>query len=77
MAKPLAGKLSSKNQVVIPSELRLHLGLKSGDKLLFVPKDDFMIVMKAPKNHSKALRGILEGDPISLNEKVLKDRKNW
>jgi len=43
-------KLSSKNQIVIPLEARKALGLKSGDKLLIVPRGETLIVMRKPKN---------------------------
>lgn len=38
-------KLSSKNQIVIPKEVRQAMGVKGGDELLIVVKDDLMLVM--------------------------------
>jgi AbrB family looped-hinge helix DNA binding protein len=50
--------LSGKNQIVIPKEARDALGLKAGDKLLVVVRADRVIVLRKPKSHQKALRGL-------------------
>jgi AbrB family looped-hinge helix DNA binding protein len=42
-------KLSSKNQIVIPKEARQAMGVKGGDYLLVVVKDDLTLVMPKPK----------------------------
>ena len=67
--------LSSKNQIVIPREARQALGLKPGDKLLVVPRGDIVIVLKKPKAHQKAIRGLARrtyprGYPA-------KERRSW
>lgn len=51
-------KLSSKNQVVIPKETRLAMGVKGGDELLIVVKDDLTLVMPKPKRYARTLRGL-------------------
>lgn len=38
-------KLNSKNQIVIPKEAGQAMGVKGGDKLFIVVKDDLMLVM--------------------------------
>ena len=42
-------KLSSKNQIVIPKEARQAMGVKGGDELLVVVKDDLTLIMPKPK----------------------------
>jgi AbrB family looped-hinge helix DNA binding protein len=54
-------RLSSKNQIVIPKEARQAMGVKGGDELLVVVKDDLTIVMQKPKRYSSVLRGLAKG----------------
>lgn len=42
------GRLSSKNQVVIPAEVREILKLKPGDIVAFVQERDRIIIVKRP-----------------------------
>jgi AbrB family looped-hinge helix DNA binding protein len=41
-------KLSAKNQIVIPREIRHALGVKAGDRLLVVPRRDTVILLSKP-----------------------------
>ena len=41
-------KLSSKNQVVIPAEVRQLLNLKPGDQIVFIEERGKIILMKGP-----------------------------
>ncbi len=54
-------KLSSKNQIVIPKEARQAMGVKGGDELLVVVKDDLTLVMPKPKWYARKLRGLAKG----------------
>ena len=54
-------KLSSKNQIVIPKEARQAMGVKGGDELLVVVKDDLMLIMRNPKRYAKALQELAKG----------------
>lgn len=51
-------KLSRRNQIVIPNEARQAMGVKGGDELLVVVKDDLTLVMPKPKRYAKALQGL-------------------
>ena len=51
-------KLSSKNQIVIPKEARQAMGVKGGDELLVVVKDDLTLVMPKPKRYARTLEGL-------------------
>jgi len=66
-------KLSSKNQVVIPREAREALGVKPGDKLLFVVRGNHVIVLPKPKSFAKAIRG-LGSYPADY---LKKERDSW
>jgi AbrB family looped-hinge helix DNA binding protein len=50
-------RLSSKNQIVIPKEARQAMGVKGGDELLVVVKNDLTLVMPKPKRYARTLRG--------------------
>lgn len=64
--------LSSKNQVVIPKEVREGLGLKGGDQIIIgKAKNGTYTVKKAPSFYD--LIGILEpgnGDPVERIRKL-------
>lgn len=68
-------KLSSKNQIVIPREARDALGVKAGNKLLFVVRGDTVILLRKPKKYSKAIRGIAR--ELYPPEYLEKERESW
>lgn len=43
-------KITSKGQITIPSAIRKKLGVKDGDKVLFVQEGDKIIMMNASLN---------------------------
>jgi AbrB family looped-hinge helix DNA binding protein len=67
--------LSSKNQIVIPREARKALGIKPGDKLLFVVHGDRVVIMQKPKSFAKALYGLGRG--IYPKDYLQKERDSW
>jgi AbrB family looped-hinge helix DNA binding protein len=67
--------LSSKNQIVIPSEARKALKLKPGDKLLVTVAYDKIIILQKPESWSAAIRGLARGTyPPDYLEK---ERNDW
>jgi len=76
---PIATKVSTKGQVVIPKELREALGIRPGDELLMVRSGDRIIVMKKPESFAEALRGlgkeVWEGvEPVGYVREMRRDR---
>lgn len=67
--------LSTKNQIVIPREAREALRLKAGDKLLVVVRGEDVIVLRKPKAHHAAIRG-LAGRPYPSGY-LKEERRNW
>jgi AbrB family looped-hinge helix DNA binding protein len=68
--------LSSKNQVVIPSSVRLKLGLKSGNKLIVESVTDTQVVLKKEPSY-KDLIGTIptqKNDPVVRIQTI---RDNW
>ena len=56
--KELIVTVSSKGQVVIPKEVREHLGIARGDKITFVLESEGKVALKATKYPTVAsLRG--------------------
>jgi AbrB family looped-hinge helix DNA binding protein len=66
-------KLSSKNQIVIPKEARLAMGVKGGDELLVLVKGDLTIVM--PKRYAKTLQGLAKG--VYPSGYLKRERRSW
>ena len=68
-------KLSTKNQIVIPREIREALGVKAGDKLLAVPRGNIVILLRRPKKYSKAINGIGKG--LNGPDYLTQERESW
>ena len=68
-------KLSSKNQIVVPREARRALGLKPGDRLLVVIREETVILLRKPKNYAQALRGIAQG--VYPSGYLEEERRGW
>jgi AbrB family looped-hinge helix DNA binding protein len=68
-------KMSSKNQVVIPSEARLKLGLKAGDRLKVLIKGDSICLVKEPDNYVEKLYG--SGKDIYNGNYLVAERDSW
>ena len=68
-------KLSSKNQIVIPREVRQQLGLKPGDKIILALRGDTAIMIRKPKKYSDALAGIMEG--VYPPDYLERERQSW
>ncbi len=68
-------KLSSKNQIVIARDIRNALGVKTGDRLLVVPRGNTVILLRKPKKYSKAIAG--SGKDLYSSNYLAKERKSW
>ena len=69
-------KLSSKNQVVIPKEARLKLGIGGGDSLLVESITAERIVLKRAPTFQDLL-GSVPGQPIDAVVRIRKLRDEW
>ena len=61
--------VSSRGQTVIPKPVREHLGLKPGDEVEFIVRDDGEVVVKPATEDIRKLKGILYRagrKPVSL-----------
>ncbi len=62
--------ITSKGQTTIPSEIRLHLKLKPGDRVEFVVERDGRVVLIPATVNASELKGLLAPAPrrVSLEE---------
>ena len=67
--------ISSKNQIVVPKEVRTALGVKAGDKLLVEVRGKTMVLMPKPKDPLKALYGIAKG--LYPDGYLKNERESW
>ena len=65
-----AATLTSKGQITIPKAIRDLLGVKSGDRIVFVSRPDGEIVVAAETVDVRHLRGMLkhDGPAVSIEE---------
>jgi AbrB family looped-hinge helix DNA binding protein len=45
--KPFQATISSKGQVTIPADIRLHLGVSAGDRIWFIVTDEGTVEVRA------------------------------
>lgn len=64
----------ARGQTVIPKLIRDALAIESGTKLHWEVREGMIHVMPIPKNPVQALRGILKGHGLTV-EQVLEERK--
>lgn len=69
-------KISSKNQVVIPSSVRVKLGVNSGDKLVIERVTDKEVVLKKEPSYSDLIGSLptKQQDPVKRIREV---RDSW
>ena len=74
------GKISSRGQVAIPSDIRSQLGLEEGSRVLFITEDDTLIMKKVTAESfsqiteplRKAGKKIEEGEVTGLIHRMRK-----
>jgi AbrB family looped-hinge helix DNA binding protein len=70
----LSAKVSSKNQISIPSEARRRLGIVPGDRLSVEIVDEAMVLRRRPERASERLWGIGRGlygpDPVTFVREI-------
>jgi len=69
-------KISSRNQIAIPSRARGILGLRPGDRLLVDIQDGMLILVPEPQDYVAALQGLRREVWQNINiESYLKDER--
>jgi AbrB family looped-hinge helix DNA binding protein len=67
--------LSAQNQIVIPPEAREALQVEPGDKLMMVVRGHSLIVLRKPKSHNAAIRGLARG--VYSSSYLQEERESW
>lgn len=77
MGSSYRSKMSSKGQLVIPSEVRRRLGLRSGTQVTITENDGRLIIEQRRQafQRIRALRGILKGEDEAIRKLVEEDKK--
>ena len=72
-------KVSKKNQIAVPSEVRKQLGIQSGDELLVEAHDGFVVLLPAPGDYTRRLRGLHRDvwEGIDAQKYVREEREGW
>ncbi|MDI3339930.1 MAG: AbrB/MazE/SpoVT family DNA-binding domain-containing protein [Sphaerobacter sp.] len=72
-------KVSSKNQIAVPADVRKQLGIQRGDVLLVEVRDGYAILMPEPRDYSKRLRGLHREiwQDVEPQECVRQEREAW
>lgn len=66
-------KMTSDGQITIPAEVRKALGVKAGDKILFIQEGDRIIMLNASVNALLEAQNEFEGIAESLGIKSEQD----
>jgi AbrB family looped-hinge helix DNA binding protein len=73
-------KLTSKSQVVVPAEVRECLGLKPGDRGVWILRDGEAVLMSAER-YARSTAGILAGtygrSPEEVERYLERERDSW
>ena len=67
--------VSSKGQVVVPSEFRKRYNLKPGSKIEFLDNGNEIVLIPLPRDSFKASYGILKGKGITTRDLIEFRRK--
>jgi AbrB family looped-hinge helix DNA binding protein len=73
-------KLSKKGQIVIPSEIRDKMGIRTGNNVVIFARND-EVVLLTPEKYSQYTRGLIKGVWGSTKEEVdsyiKEERDSW
>jgi len=68
-------KISIKGQVTIPIGIRRKLGLKEGDKVVFIERDDNVIILNSNKfafeEFQRDMAGVAESSGLKTEQDVI------
>jgi antitoxin PrlF len=66
-------RISAKGQVTIPIEIRKKLGLKEGDKVIFIEKDNNIILLNSNRLAFEEFQREMEGEAFNAGIKTEQD----
>ncbi|MGH2746594.1 MAG: AbrB/MazE/SpoVT family DNA-binding domain-containing protein [Actinomycetota bacterium] len=72
-----AATVSSKGQITIPAELIRRLGIEPGAKLMVVPVEGGIMLLRRPESLADDLAGSIDGVYGDPQEYVEAERREW
>ena len=65
-----AATMTSKGQVTVPKDIRVLLGLQTGDKINFVVNDEGIVNFLPVTKNIQTLKGMIEkpSEPVSIDD---------
>jgi antitoxin PrlF len=71
--------VTSKGQITIPAEVRKDLGLKAGDRVMFLKGENGEYILKAKTGSIMDLQGFVQwtGKPVTIEEMNETIAKGW
>ena len=73
--------VTSKGQVTIPNEIRKSLGLKKGEKIIFIERSGEVIIRHKIKNPMKGLESLRKQLPVisrkEIDRMIKEGKKGW
>ncbi|MBI4770185.1 MAG: AbrB/MazE/SpoVT family DNA-binding domain-containing protein [Chloroflexi bacterium] len=75
----ITARISSKNQIVLPREVRQVLRVEPGDSLVFVVRNGGVVVLPRPRNFTAAMRGLHRElwAGLDASEWLREERAEW
>jgi AbrB family looped-hinge helix DNA binding protein len=72
-------KVSSRNQIAVPSEVRKRLQIKPGDHLLIDVREGYVVLIPEPQDYSRHLKGLHSEvwESVEPQEYVRRERDDW
>ena len=68
-------KLSAKNQIALPPEVRDALRVKAGSRLIIIIRGRTAIMMRKPKRYSRAIAAMAQG--MYSSDYLQRERDSW
>ena len=65
--------VTSKGQLVVPARLRRRYGIKPGTKVLFIERDNQILIQPVTKEYIRSVCGLLKSE-TSVTQALIKER---
>jgi AbrB family looped-hinge helix DNA binding protein len=72
--------VTSKGQVTIPQDIRAALGLKTGEKIVFVARENEVVIrlkIKNPVSRLRELRKEIKFTEKQIDQMIKESKKEW
>jgi AbrB family looped-hinge helix DNA binding protein len=72
-------KLNSKNQITLPSGVRVKLNIQAGDRLLMDVQDGVIVLIPQPESYTVRLRGLHAKiwKDLDVKKYLEEERSSW